>query len=103
MFGWIKYFRHLFPAVGSGQLSVRKGDAGRPESLVRFGFLGFVLKAYLTAFGSATAGEKTSTRSFPMIRASAQCHFRSAPAIANSSNFSPAWIFKPAPTFLNVR
>lgn len=41
-------FRGIFyrlPAVGSGQESVLNGAAGRPESFVRLGCLGLLLKA----------------------------------------------------------
>ena len=68
---------YRFPAVGSGQSSVRKGDAGRPESFVKFGCRGLLLKAYLTALGSVTDGDETSILSFPTIFASAQTHFLS--------------------------
>ena len=103
VFGWIELFDHLLPAVGSGQLSVRNGDAGKPESFVRFGSFGFTLNAYRTACGAATDGDQTSILSFPTILASAQYHLWSAPAITNSLSLSPDRSFNPVPTSLNVR
>src|SRR3954471_1248918 len=93
---------YLLPAVGSGQVSVRNGEAGRPESFVRFGWRGLLLKAYRTAFGLGTAADETSTLSRPIIFASAQTHFLSSPAIANSSRRSPSLIRRPLPTSSKV-
>src|SRR5690606_7432307 len=70
------------------------GAAGRPALLYRF-VGGLWAQAYRTATGLATLSLRTTTVS-PSIDASAQCHFRSSPAIAKPFGAAASFVISPA-------
>lgn len=67
-----------------GQVSVRKGEAGKSPELNKL-HNGNIAQPYLTATGSLTCSEETTTV-LPSITAFAQTKFLSFPAIAKPSS-----------------
>ncbi len=84
------------PNVSPNGLSVRKGTAGSPFLLKKFGEAAS-LHAKRTAVGLDTCGLETMTV-LPWIRALAATNLPSTPAIVNQFSGLPSFAVNPLPT-----
>ena len=83
--------------VASVHLSVRKGEAGSPAALARFGSA-VSCQPKRTATGLLTPSALTMTE-FPEISAFASMNFLSSPAIVNQVSACPFADFSPPSAF----